>query len=321
MPTFILFYHHYHTVSALKALIENLNLFAIEAKLITKIYFYGWNINDILQEKEICNLITSLFLPEQISLCFSKKSPKSENITLSLIKKTLQTASIDRGYVIYAHSKGASYSDPKGSMLVAQNLIETTIAFVKFFSQNPKELSDYNVFGARLSLGVFERYGYLKKAFSGNIWMARVEYIKNLRDFSSQELISSMDRHQAECWISSSPLIKPLNGLMGISSYELNRGGVRDLVLENIRMYSEMSKIQQLKVDDLLEKIIIGHLEQQLTYDNARFAWSFRKKIFGHNSVLTRRIGRVSEKIESWKRVGLYRHYFLPSHFDLVKYI
>ncbi len=322
MPNYILFYHHYHTDSALKSLFENFKILGKISGLINKIHLYAWNVHNFDQQNQIYRIILGIFKTEKICIHFSKNNPPSENITLSYIKKTIELYPDNLDFVIYAHSKGASYRDPHLSMLVARVLLEGINAFAEYLFNDSNKLSQYNVFGVRLALGVFERYGVLKKHFSGNIWMARSKYIKGLKDFTPQELILPCYRHQAECWISSSTMFKPFNGLMGIIIEELQQGVVPNIIKQNAETFSEISALDKIKIDNLLEKYIYHIVEQQSRYDSARFAWSFRKKLFGNDSFLMTKNGRwVIERLENWERAGLYRHYYLPSHFDLVKYI
>lgn len=137
------------------------------------VYCYGFT-----QEEE--NLVKSLF--KAVDGRVSKLTFEFQCLVYSEVPTLRQTIKLSKRFdpddlIIYLHSKGASYKDQTYFINWAMYASATLAAALDHIAENPMLIERYHSIGPFAGMGVFDRYGILTPAYSGNFWLTK---FKNL---------------------------------------------------------------------------------------------------------------------------------------------
>lgn len=226
--------------------------------------------------------------------------------------------------IVYLHSKGASYKNQTFFVNWAMYATAALAAAVDHTLMYPKLIDRYHSMGSFAGLGVFERYGTMSPAFSGNFWLTTA---KNLvkKDFDKKWYSDAYhNRHFAEALLGLDAAPGSLLNLE--DNYNLratakpNETNIYERVIQELHLLSCATEERLSFVDAYVESFY-GHLiEQQKRYSESRFFWKLRRVVFGNKSVLRYSpfASKALDRIVPWSQSELYRNYTGPKQFDVL---
>jgi len=286
-----------------------------------KIYSYALSNEDVDFFRNQLVIADVNFL--DISIESESKQCESEIPTLRQLQNYVKNLALDDEYIMYIHSKGASYDDPSQSKSIANSSILAICAMLQELDAGSPIQDEYECFGPFLSLGVFRRYGYMSLAYSGNFWFAKASYLNSL-SFPAAPLIDAyFNRHLAEEFIGlkgdASLMFNILDESL-LDQDELAQDQFVKNLRRQIRLFSLSSKMDRSLVNSKLNSQIKALSTQQSLYSKGRFFWGLRRQLFGNASFL-RRLKLFSYLLDvmfRWHSCELYRFYILPTHWSVL---
>ena len=318
------FFHLYKGRSGLPLSIEYLKLlkkFMPKISVAINIYTYALSAEDINFFKIQLSMIGANF--SEISLQTVYEHCESEMPTLRQLKSYVKNLALDDEYIMYLHSKGASYDDPSKSKGIANSSILALCAMIQELQAGSLIGDEYKCFGPFLSLGVFRRYDYMSLAYSGNFWFARADYLDSLSFPAAPMIDSYFNRHLAEEFVGlkgdASSMFNILDESL-LDQAELAQEQFVKNLREQIRLFFLASQADRGLVDNKLNAQIKALSTQQALYSKGRIFWGLRRRLFGNGSYLRRLklLSYVLDVLFRWHSCELYRFYILPSHWSVL---
>jgi len=226
--------------------------------------------------------------------------------------------------MIYFHSKGASYSDQNYYINWGLYASATLAAALDHIAENSMLIDRYHSIGPFAGLGVFDRFGTLTPAYSGNFWLTKVKnfYQKDLTKKWYSDAFHN--RHHAEALLG---LDAHANLLLNLEdNYNFRAVDLPDLqkIYDKIKIelgILSTTKSDQLAFVDSYIKSFYDHLiVQQKRYSEKRIFWKFRRFIFGNKSILrySSFFSKALDRLVPWSQCELYRHYSGPKQFSVL---
>jgi len=319
-----IFFHLYKGRSGLPLSIEYIKLlykFVPKISIDIKIYSYALSAEEVIFLKNELSMIGSKFI--EISFESVPENCESEIPTLRRLKNYVEHSALDDEYIMYLHSKGASYADPIQSKNIANSSILAICAMLQELSSGSPIQDEYNCFGPFLSLGVFRRYDYMSLAYSGNFWFAKASYLNSLSFPAAPMIDSYFNRHLAEEFVGLKGDASSMFNILDESLLDQEELGQEQFVKnlrEQIRLFFRASQADRSSANNKLNDQITALSTQQALYSKGRIFWSLRRRLFGNGSYLRRLklLSYLLDIIFRWHSCELYRFYILPSHWSVL---
>jgi hypothetical protein len=287
------------------------------------VYCYGFS---SLDEVDIAKSFEGAVCPPvEISIVFQLKC-FSEVPTLREAAMLCRDSG-SNDLLVYFHSKGASYIDQQFFVAWSLYAIAALSAAVQTISADPSLLERYYAIGSFAGIGVFERFGTMTPAFSGNFWLTKAIRFSSLHIQDSWYSDLAHNRHYAEGLLCKQ--VQPECLLNLEDSYQLRAVSCFDgeMVFKKI-MYElallSMASEEELDAVEVFLEFFYSHLvAQQKRYSSQRTAWFVRKRIFGNSSPLRLLpyVSRLFDRIIPWADCELYRGYTGPKQVDILRNI
>ncbi|MBT8556440.1 hypothetical protein G6663_03925 [Polynucleobacter paneuropaeus] len=282
------------------------------------IYAYGFDhqeltdFQNLLKEKNINFLSLNIYEGSQ--------NCKSEIPTLRRILNHIKNECNDNEFIMYLHSKGASYKDPGESKVIAECSILALAACIQEIIGGSPIQDKYKCYGSFLSLGVFRRFNIMTLAFSGNFWMAKASYLSNLDFPAGAQSEAHHNRHLAEEYLG---LKATANEMFNILDFQRKFNSADEkyefikLLRFQINFFCSAKETFQNLANQHLNSQIDQLKKQQITYSKKRIFWGLRKYFLGNEAYIRKFkfANFMLERISPWYCCELYRAYILPSHF------
>lgn len=284
------------------------------------IHFYGFLDED---NEELIQLFNSLKDVKRLSLEYEfKPSVRSEVPTLKFTIDLSKNLDPDC-FVIYFHSKGASYEDQSYQKNWSLLSIAGLAAAIDVLHGRKDFINLYDAFGSFAAIGVLERYGQMTPHFSGNFWITTAKFLATKEIKNKWYVYSYHNRHFAEGLLGKESSPELLFNLM--SNYQINSLSRPDLDEVYRHISNELSEMLNVSIRELEE--VNGEIrnyyktlqEQHTKYNSGRYFWSIRKYILGNNSYVRyyKIMSKILDKVFPYTNSHLYRHYSGPKHFDI----
>jgi len=225
--------------------------------------------------------------------------------------------------VLYLHSKGASYKEQESFRNWSIYCVSALAAATDSISEKSEFFDEFDAIGSFASAGVFERYGIMTIAYSGNFWLTTAGFLasKSAGSFWYSDLFHN--RHYAESLIglNSSPsrlfnLEENYNNFSlkrhdALKIYQKKKYEIQQFLKNDIGLTTDV----KIYIDSYYENIC----SQQRVYSQRRAFWGLRKLFFGNKSFLRRSniISMMLDKLDPYCNCELYRHQSGPTHFDV----
>lgn len=284
------------------------------------IHFYGFDFGE--QE-----LVKSLW--HGVGLQSSRITCRFSDKSVSEVPTLRQAIMLARGlekkdYILYLHSKGASYANQERFKNWSLHAVGALAAALDHIAENSALANRYSIFGSFASIGVLERFGSLIPHYSGNFWLVKAEVLAK-RDASQRWYTDAFhNRHSAEAILGIAE--KPENFLNLDDNYALRSQVKPNSNLVYLRIRKELAYLSKASPEALnyLDSYIASyytHLSQQHeTYSSRRLAWGLRRALFGNKSQLRRSslLSWMLDRIVPWYQTELYRSYAGPKQYDVL---
>lgn len=324
----ILYYHLYPGNYLKETLDEHLDV--LSKSNFDEIIIHGHNINN--SNRQVVEYFYSE-LSKVASVCLNiNKSNEALNefSTLEDLQQSLPLRD-NNEWVAYAHTKGVTH--PRGSPIVKKSLLllENLALLVRVLKKN-KSFSDfYNLAGSDLVVANFDSFGPANIAFAGNIWIAKVSYLKSLPTILKYAKCCIAARYNAEGWIGLS------DKSVLFSTFSPHRFHY-DNHPNEIDLYFIESELKQFLLYETKFKAVQQYFEKVVSYQLGKLD-SILERLYPRQIYFRRKLQRLIfqslskspalfkmlSKI-SWK-FGIAHSEFslfyldIPSHLDIYRYI
>ena len=177
-----------------------------------EIIIEAYNINDI--EKKLLQKFSDVL--SEVSTVRLHIHEKFKNVNEFATLETLQSSLCSRNkndFVGYAHTKGVTH--PRDSAIVYKGkLLMMNLSLLSHVlkSNDYRWFSDYyNLLGSDLVVANVFSVGPANIHYSGNVWIAKVDYLMTLPKILKYSKLCSGARYYAEAWIGLSKTSIPFN--------------------------------------------------------------------------------------------------------------
>jgi hypothetical protein len=287
------------------------------------IFFYEFPKNE---EKKVISLFAGITCSvTEAKYVFSDKC-FSEVPTLKEAKGICY-GSENEDLLLYFHSKGASYKNQENFINWSEYAISTLAAAVKIVWFHPFLIDRYYAIGSFAGVGVFERYGTMTPAFSGNFWLTKATRFCFIDIKTNWFSNSYHNRHYAEALlakeISAEKLLNLEDNYYLRSISKPNTKEIFNKVCKELLELNSASEEELNYIDNYMSYTYKGLVEQQERYSSNRFFWGLRKFCFGNQSVLRffPSISKIMDQLSPWLQCELYRHYNGSKQVDILRNI
>lgn len=324
MPRLIVYVHVYKGINGHLLAKEYISIFmsllkCFSGELSINWICYGF---DVCNESDIEGFLSELDANKLVTTVKFKPSVASEVPTLREMvnhSKDIDSSSL----MLYLHSKGASYQNQDFFRNWSIYSVCALAAVVDFVCTRTDCFDEFDAFGSFAGTGVFERYGKMTLAFSGNFWLTTAGFLS--RQQVSDAWYSDLyhNRHYAESLIG----LKTTSGRLfnledNYNYYSLkwhDENNIYDKKMNEIQNYFEYDNRLRTSVKLYIDSFYESASSQQATYSKSRMFWSLRKWVLGNRSVLRRsnKVSKILDRIFPYFNCELYRHQNGPTHFDV----
>lgn len=225
--------------------------------------------------------------------------------------------------VLYAHSKGASYKDQAFFRNWSIYSVSALAAATDFICERTNTFDEFDAFGSFAGAGVFERYGTMTSAYSGNFWLTTAGFLSRKKVSNAWYSDLHHNRHYAESFIGLNADPSRLFNLEdNYNYYSLKRHdekAIYDLKKYETQKFFEYDEDLRKTVNFYIDSFYESLITQQTIYSQSRVFWSLRKKCCGNRSFLRRsnKVSKILDRIFPYFNCDLYRHQLGPTHFDI----
>lgn len=262
-------YYHLYPGDYLKETLDN-HLAVLSKSNFNEIIIHAYNINNS-NRAVVQWFFSELRKVASVSLNIDTfNGAINEFSTLECLQQSLPLRE-DNEWIAYAHTKGVTH--PRGSPIVKKSLflLENLALLVKCIKKNKFFSNFYNVAGSDLVVANFDSFGPANPAFAGNIWIAKVSYLKSLPTILKYAKCCSAARYNAEGWIglSNKSVIfntfsphrfhydnHPIEIDLYLVESEMNHFLLHEAKFKGIQQYFEkVVSYQSDKLDSILERL------------------------------------------------------------------
>jgi hypothetical protein len=287
------------------------------------IFFYEFPKNE---EKKVISLFAGLACSSTEAKYVFSGNCFSEVPTLRQAKE-ICAVSEDEDLLLYFHSKGASNNNQENFINWSEYAISVLAAAVKNVWFHPFLIDKYYAIGSFAGVGVFERYGIMTPAFSGNFWLTKATRFCFLDIKTNWFSDSYHNRHYAEALlakeISAERLLNLEDNYYLRSISKPNTKEIFNRVCKELLELNSASEEELNYIDNYICYSYKGLVEQQERYSSSRYFWVLRKLLFGNQSVLRffPSISKIMDRLSPWSQCELYRHYTGSKQVDILRNI